>query len=63
MGWRYRGIISDSESGGDGQTRHYDYVQGHFELCVPKLGCPTVYYPRIKKWQYGDGTHRYEAKK
>lgn len=63
LGWHYRGNKNSSESGRDGETSHYDYVQGHFELCIIRVGCPQNHYPTIKKWQYGDGTHRYQARK
>ena len=63
LGWHYRGIKSQSESGGNGHTSHYDYVQAHFNHCVINVGCAQDYYPWIKKWQYGDGTHKYERKK
>ncbi len=61
--WQYRGIINTNETGGDGSTQHYDYRQGHFELCVPKVGCADSMQPWIRKWQYGDGTHTYSAEK
>lgn len=63
LGWRYRGTLSESESGGDGQTSHYDYAQGHFQYCVIKVGCSQNYHPTIKKWQYGDGTHKQKSRK
>ena len=63
LGWHYRGIKDKSESGGDGHTSHYDYVQAHFNHCVIKVGCANDFYPWIKKWQYGDGTHRYDRRK
>ncbi|MYC39177.1 MAG: hypothetical protein F4X66_20045 [Chloroflexi bacterium] len=63
LGWHYRGNKNSSESGGDGETSHHDYVQGHFEFCVIRVGCTQSHYPTIEKWQYEDGTHRYKAKK
>ena len=61
---RYVGKIpplSQNETGGDGETEHYDYAQGHFEQCIPTLGCTESRYPTIRKWQYGDGTHTYQT--
>lgn len=59
--WHYRGVLSESETGGDGETEHYDYAQAHFEQCIPTLGCTQSKYPTIRKWQYGDGTHTYQT--
>ncbi len=61
--WHYRGNINTKENEGNGEAFHYDYVQGHFEQCIPKIGCTESKYPTVRKRQYGDGTHTYRTTK
>ena len=45
--WHYRGLMYQTESGGQGSTVHNDSAQGEFEYCIPHLGCYNQYYPSV----------------
>ena len=57
--WRYNGVISERETGGQGQWTHQDYAQGSFSYCLGgRVGCVQSQYPYVDKTQYGNGKKR-----
>jgi hypothetical protein len=59
-GWRWRGPKSGptntAHHGQFGIIRYVSYVQGHFELCPPRVACWSEAFPWIRLSSYRDGT-------
>ncbi len=57
--WQFDGHISDTQSGGVGQSSYRSWTQGRFKLCVTNLGCIEEDDPWIDMIVYGSGNSWY----
>lgn len=55
--WEFVGHVSIDEDGGEGDTMHWDFANGHFRLCISPggIGCAVHEYPWVSKRQYASG--------